>query len=485
MSVVISCAGVCLTSCGELGGVVQKKAETNGGSETGGAGGAGITAPNPADIALPSGYKAEVVATGLTFPVGVTFDANERPYVVESGYAYGEKYAPARLIRIEANSSKTVIAEGSNQPWTGATFHNGAFYVSEGGYPGKIARITPGGASSIIVDGLPSKGDHHTDRPRVGPDGWIYFGQGSITNSGVVGEDNFYYGWLGPRPFLHDIPGQDVTLVGTNFSSQPVMPPAPVPLVSTGAFVPFGTKTQPGQVIAGQVPCTASIMRVRPGGGQVELVAWGLRNPFGLTFGPGGQLYATDQGFDNRGSRPIEHAPDCMYRIHKGSWYGWPDFAGGVPVTDTRFRAEGKDQPKFLLSQHPNTAAKPVAKFDAHSGSMGFDFSRSSKFGYVGDAFVAQFGDATPVTGVVKSPPGFKIVRVNVGTGSITTFAHNRAAAPGPASHVGGGGLERPIDIQFDRSGNAMYVVDFGVMTIPAIPNPHRATGVLWRITRG
>jgi glucose/arabinose dehydrogenase len=174
-----------------------------------------------------------------------------------------------------------------------------------------------------------------------------------------------------------------------------------------------------------------------------------------------------------------------MYRIDKGTWYGWPDYSGGIPVTDPRFRPDGKPAAQFLLANHPNTPPKPVTRFVPHSGSMGFDFSRSSGFGYVGDAFVAQFGDATPVTGVVKSPPGYKVVRVNVGSGSVADFAHNKAEAPGPASKVGGGGLERPVDVQFDRTGNAMYVVDFGVMTVPAIPNPHNATGVLWRITRG
>jgi hypothetical protein len=29
-----------------------------------------------------------------------------------------------------------------------------------------------------------------------------------------------------------------------------------------------------------------------------------------------------------------------------------------------------------------------------------------------------------------------------------------------------------------------MYVVDFGVMTTPLVPNPRKRTGVLWRITR-
>src|SRR3982750_4617857 len=136
------CVAVFATSCGELGGVLEKKAQTNGGSETGGAGGAGIVPPNPADIDLPPGYHAEVVATGFTFPTGVTFDEANVPYVVESGYAYGEKYAPGRLVRIEPGGAKTVIAEGANQPWTGVAYHNGSFFISQGGYPGKIARVS-------------------------------------------------------------------------------------------------------------------------------------------------------------------------------------------------------------------------------------------------------------------------------------------------------------------------------------------------------
>jgi|SRR5437764_6306813 len=97
------------SSCGELGGVLENKAETQGGSQTGGAGGAGIVPPNPADIDLPPGYRAEVIATGFTFPTGVTFDEANVPYVVESGYAYGEKYAPARLVRIDSGASKPLL----------------------------------------------------------------------------------------------------------------------------------------------------------------------------------------------------------------------------------------------------------------------------------------------------------------------------------------------------------------------------------------
>jgi hypothetical protein len=55
----------------------------------------------------------------------------------------------------------------------------------------------------------------------------------------------------------------------------------------------------------------------------------------------------------------------------------------------------------------------------------------------------------------------------------------------GPASRVGGAGLERPIAARFDPSGTALYVVDFGVLTMSATGStPYEGTGVLWRITR-
>src|SRR5437764_647781 len=81
--------------------------------------------------------------------------------------------------------SPTVVASGDdNGPWTGVIYHRGAFYVAEGGElrGGAILRITPEGDIRRVVSGLPSLGDHHTDGPVVGPDGWLYFGQGTATN---------------------------------------------------------------------------------------------------------------------------------------------------------------------------------------------------------------------------------------------------------------------------------------------------------------
>src|SRR5436190_37325 len=131
--------------------------------------------------------------------------------------------------------------------------HEGNFYVAEGGEMegGRILKISPDGKVTVLVSGLPSFGDHHTDGPVVGPDGWLYFGQGTASNSGIVGEDNAKFGWLKRHPDFHDIPGEDIILTGQNFSTPDVAHGSPQKVL-TGAFLPFGTSSTPNQVIKGE-----------------------------------------------------------------------------------------------------------------------------------------------------------------------------------------------------------------------------------------
>lgn len=456
-----------------------------------GAGQASFSAPrrlDPADVAVPAGYRVELVASGLTFPVGVAFDDAGEVYVVESGYSYGEVFTEPRLLRIEQDGTPTPIASGGKGgPWTGAAFHGGSFFVADGNVleGGRLLRISREGKIDTLVAGMPSFGDHHTNGPIVGADGWIYFGQGTATNSGVVGEDNLKFGWLKRKPGFHDIPGADITLAGENFESGDLLEAGTGGRLSTGAFLPFGTASQPGQVIRGQVKCSGGILRVRPEGGEPELVAWGFRNPFGLAFAPDGTLYATDNGYDERGSRPVWGAPDVLWRVERGRWYGWPDYVAGMPVTDERFKPPGKPSPRMLLARHPNPPPAPVAQFEVHGSADGFDFARSETFGYAGQAFVAIFGDQAPAVGKILGAVGGKVVRVDVQSGVITDFAVNRAPHDGPASKVGGAGFERPVAVRFDRAGEALYVVDFGVLQMQGEQSkPHTRTGALWRIRR-
>ena len=214
-----------------------------------------------------------------------------------------------------------------------------------------------------------------------------------------------------------------------------------------------------------------------------------MRSPYGLAFSPGGTLYVTENSYDVRGSRPVWGAGDLLWSISsndRGKWYGWPDYHGSTPLTKAdHYGAPFRNRaPKFLLAEHPNEPPDPVVKFGVHSSSNGIDFSRDGKFGYVGQAFVAQFGDMSPTVGKVLQPVGFKVVRVDVNSGTIDTFAANRQG-PGPASRLKRGGLERPTAVKFSPDGDALYVVDFGVVTMTKNgPTPRERTGVLWRITK-
>ena len=455
-----------------------------------GGGQTGFSAPRTVDaksVAVPSGYRIEAVATGLNLPTGVAFDGDGRAYVTEAGYSYGELWSTPRLVRVERDGRLTGIAAGRDAPWNGVAYRDGAFFVAAAGHRdgGRIIRVGMDGSVTTLVDSLPSQGDHHTNGPVVGPDGYVYFGQGTATNSGVVGEDSYEYGWLQRHPEFHDVPCRDVTLAGRNFTSSNPLTPAANDEVSTGAFVPFGTATRAGQVIRGRVPCGGAVFRVRTSGGAPELVAWGFRNPFGLAFAPDGQLYTTENAFDVRGSRPVFGTGDVLWRVTPGAWYGWPDYHAGRVLADTQwYKPRGRPAPGVVLAAAPGTPPTPAAVLGVHSSSNGLDFSRSAAFGHVGQAFIAQFGDMAPEVGKVLTPVGFKVVRVDVRTGVIEDFAANRGSENGPASRLGTGGLERPVAARFDPSGAALYVVDFGVMTMDPEPHPRPGTGVLWRITR-
>lgn len=449
--------------------------------------------PDPTGVQVPPGYRIEIVADGLTFPTGVAIGDGGEIYVVESGYSTPDVTAVPRILEISPDGRgepRVVYVGDSHQPWNGIDVHDGAFYVAQGGQAegGRVVRITSDGEVDVLVDELPSLGDHHTNGPVVGDDGWIYFGQGTATNSGVVGEDSFLFDWLPKHPDFADIPCQDVKLSGVNFESANPLTKDPDDRATTGPYLPFGTAATRDQIVPGQVPCSGAILRVRADGGEPELVSWGFRNPYGLGFGPDGALYVVDNGFDERGGRPVFGSADMMWKVEPGEeprWYGWPDFTEGRPLTWDGY-SEGNGETKgFVLAEHPAEPPQPRAYFPVHSSADGVDFSTSADFGYEGWAFVALFGDMAPVVGKVAAPVGFSVVRVHPGTGEIEDFARTDRDAPGPASKVGRRGLERPIALRFDPTATALYVVDFGVLRMTDEgPVPVPESGRLWRIRK-
>lgn len=428
---------------------------------------------NPNDIALPPDYKIELFKQGLTTPINMVFNEKDEILVADAGVTSGN----GKVLKLTATGFE-VIAEGFNPPLTGINCYKGDIYVSHRGY---ITVIKPDGSKEDILEGLPSWGDHHNNQVMFGSDGKMYFGQGTATNSGVVGEDN--YSWLKNYPFFHDYPGITVTLTGQNFQTPNFFTKDENDIAFTGAYSPFNVPTCSCVQVKGNVAASGSILRANPDGSCLELIAWGLRNPFRLKFDRYNRLFSTNHGADVRGSRPIDNSPDEFQLIVHGAWYGWPDFTGGLPVTLPVFKAEGKPQPTFLLAQHPMVPPKPIATFAPHSAVMGFDFNYNQRFGPLGDAYIAEFGAEAPETTGGKPLPGVghRVSRIDMKTGRTNTFAINKSGFA--ASYTGGGGLELPIDVVFGPCGS-MYIVDFG-LNVPGETDEWKpGTGVIWKVTR-
>lgn len=437
--------------------------------------------PGQGDFTLEPGYVLERVVSGLTYPTGVLFDGEGGVYVIEGGYTYGPAKGPARVLKVDGERL-TPVAEGLQGPVTGALWHQGALYIAEGGAPGRISRVVPGQGRSTLVTGLRTFGDHYGSELVLGPDGFLYFGVGTATNSGVVGMDNFILGWLPQLPHEHDVPARDIRLVGESYWDLNWLGRDPRREQAwTGAFRPFGTPARPGEVIRGRQMANGVLYRVRPDGTGLEIVADGWRSVFGLGFSPQGRLLALNHGFDGRGNRPIEGDWDSVWEVVPGGWYGWPDFASGLPVTDPRFRPQGQPQPRFVLLEHPPLAGQPLLRLPPHSASMKFDFA-PREFGFGGQMFIAQFGPGGPMTAgprFARLVPGFRVVRANLASGQVRDFYVNRR--PG----TGGSWPERPIDVKFCPRERCLYLVDFGVMeAIPGNFIPHAGSGSLWRIRR-
>ena len=166
------------------------------------------------------------------------------------------------------------------------------------------------GVVTPFITNLPT-GDHPTEQLAF-KGGWIYWSQGSTTNSGVVGLDN------GGGQNQSDIPCQDITLSKNLFASGGGQ--------FTSGYSPFNTPNPGGTIKAffnsftGQVRqgvCDGAILRsqLNDSTHAIEAFSWGYRNPYAIRFPPddhplAGGILAGEDGADERGARPSNNAPD-------------------------------------------------------------------------------------------------------------------------------------------------------------------------------
>src|ERR671938_237877 len=203
--------------------------------------------------------RLALAADGLSFPTSLTFDPTGGAYVAEAGLPFGGAPAVGRVWRLEPRGNRRLLADGLAPPVNGLTFYDGELYVSEAGPPGRISRPELDGRRVVIVGDLPGPGNYHTNMVAFDADGKLYFSQGAMTNTGIIGLDAYELGWLRRLPHGYDLPGYDIVLSGVNVETANPLSADEGARAETGAFAPFGERTEPGQRIAAQLPCTAAI----------------------------------------------------------------------------------------------------------------------------------------------------------------------------------------------------------------------------------
>jgi glucose/arabinose dehydrogenase len=438
------------------------------------------------EVGLPEGFELELVANGLSFPSAVAIGPEGTVYATLSGFGG----TPAQVVAIGVDGTVTPVVDaataGLQGPLTDVAFGpDGTFYVA---YAGGIAVVDlAAGSVTPIITGLPSVGDHQNNQLAFSEDGWIYFGQGTATNSMVVGPDNAMLGWLPLFPEFSDVPCDDVTIATEPFGSPNVLTPQdPNDSVMTSPYQPFGVAVDPGTTIPGQVKCNGSILRFQPASpeGSLEVFAWGLRNPFGVAIDSEGAIWTANNGPDVRGSRPIAQAPDDIWRLTEddaGRWFGYPDYVAGIPVTDEPFASEGPQPLGFILGNHDELLGgeevpTPVATLEPHAATGQVAIGPESWDDMAGNVFIASHGDFAPVTGMPGEHRGHAVFQVDPESGEVDTFLQN------PHPHEPTGAPARPLGLAFGPDGS-LYVADLGIIessTVGLTPRPN--TGAIWRV---
>ena len=464
------------------------------------------------DVVVPEGYDLDVYYTGLDYPVGVAFGEQGEVYVAEAGgHTYGtkpEKAPNARILQIMPDGSKKVVydkvvpldvirnasfpveagtlPEGLIPPVTGITQYEGKLYIS---HRTRYSVLDPAtGDFRTIIDGLPSWGEFLNAKP-IFRDGKMYFFLSTQGNSGVI-EDH----WtkvidVFNKPDAHEIPGEDVVLTGKDywvptknlsFTTQDSM--------LTGAYVPLGTVTEYGQVIEGQEICNGAFFKANPDGTNIERIAWGFRSSFGYRFSKDGRLIMTQNSANPMPPRGIFNDWEPVYEVKEGKWYGWPDFYSGIPITDPYWVFNQIEDGDFVLTEETHRKLlkgeplpeQPILRLPIHSAAEGMVFGQHDFGVSENSILVAEFGTIVPR--YKGEWPGFRVQKVNLQTQQVENFLINESGMP--ASATNGGGLERPLQLEYGPDGS-LFIVDFGIVEFNEKGlNAHPDTGVIWRLRK-
>jgi hypothetical protein len=535
---------------------------------------------NGQDINVPKGFSVSRFAPGtpLNMPTGIAFlktGGTFEVYVLESGhglpsacneqdvmpggtFAPNNPFTPDILVFDEKGNLKRKLGKPT-APGVGfqpagpaidiaferglqggrlfASDSNQATHAAGQNNSSRIVTVDPiTGTVTPFITGLPT-GDHPTEQFAF-KDNWIYWSQGSTTNSGVVGRDN---GGGANQP---DIPCQDIKLSDNVFDSGGG--------VKTSGYSKFGT-TRPGATVKAfegalhRGVCDGAILRARLNtsnpAATIEPFSWGYRNGYAIRFAPDnhvlkGGLLVGEDGADERGARPSNNAPDVLSLAQQNKdgspdYHGWPDRYGFLASSQAVFNPIGgpaddlctsppntpfpaciptvlkEDVPiADVLAFPPQPITSPLALEAADSSFTGIDFVPNSfavgpvNRGAALYTLEGDFGFSAPNATSPAPEVGHEVKLINFSKAGeplvlkIMNFARNATGDQAfivPPTERGEHAFNRPLNVRFGPDGCA-WVTDYGAVRDlgadthfvgppangPLLQIP--GTGVVWRI---
>ena len=473
-------------------------------------------------VEYPAGFVLTKLVDHLDSPNSIAFDTDGTLLIAEAGIDGAEP----RILYIKPNTTeiKQLYPKDQRIPFSpfqpgfriygpvgGMVADKGRVYVShrDANDHGVITQFTFDGKHKTIQADLPAMGDFGVTDLAIGPKDRLYFGIGSATNSGIVGPDNLI--WLRDHREFCDQSYVDLELLGLRFIAKNPFAgffgSISSEIVNIGPYQLFGTSNLAHIQKAANGKPNSAVCSVSLTGGDFEVDAYGIRLPRGIVFNEHNAMFVSNNGMALRGLRPVFNDPDSILRIPSGPalWFGFPDYTADLlSITDKQFQPPvslilPSGFPKLAslidikasgLREIDDTIQRLVkAKFQPLSGAAKMAFAPSSGplKRWQGELFVALSGDRAPFATSgeeLKSPVGFKIVRVNVESGKVDDFIHNTKFLPASKTDLAGKALERPCDVKIGPDGS-MYILDFGHIEYKSSgkQRPSGGTGAIYKLS--
>lgn len=148
----------------------------------------------------------------------------------------------------------------------------------------------------------------------------MYLSIGSFTNTGIMEKSDQF------TKELWDKSPVDLELTGENFGDG-----------NTGAFKKYGEKSTADEKVKGESLGNSAVYEIDIEKKEGLLYASGIKNILAWDINSSGEIVGAIEGLEPDGTRGALRDTDHIYKITKGTWYGWPDYSGGDKISSPKF----------------------------------------------------------------------------------------------------------------------------------------------------